>query len=72
MSDIKVHLTFIILRICHKHFNNVVLLNLGKLPIKQGYRKTVCLPVSDKLFCKSLIGLYFQQFLCNEKNYSNV
>ena len=29
------------------------------------------LPISDKLFCKLLIGLYFKCFLCNEKNYSN-
>ena len=34
--------------------------------------KNVWLTISDKLFCKLLIRLYFQCFLCNEKNYSNV
>ena len=29
-------------------------------------------PISDKLFCKLLIRLYLQSFLCNEKNNSTV
>ena len=31
-----------------------------------------CLALISDKFCKLLIGLYFQCFLCNEKNYSNV
>ena len=46
--------------------------NLVKLPIKQCYLKNIWLPISDKLFCKLLIRIYFQCFLWNEKNYSNV